>query len=58
VPETREYVEKVGNYEAEFQKKSKSDREAKNDKPKKMKNPPKGGHWITLDGQHIFIEDK
>ncbi len=56
--EIQEYVENVLKYEAEFSKKSKADKNAKAGKPKKVKNLPTGGHWITLDGRHIFIEEK
>lgn len=59
---TKDYVEKVPQYEKEFSEKSKADKAAKDKPPKEM--PPKGmagtlgpGHWITKDGEHIFIED-
>lgn len=54
--EIQEYVENVLKYEAEFSKKSKADKNAKAGKPKRVKKLPTGGHWITLDGRHIFIE--
>jgi membrane-bound lytic murein transglycosylase MltF len=56
--EVQDYVEKVLRYEEEFAKKSKADKSAKMDKAKKIKKLPEGGHWITLQGKHIFIEDK
>jgi len=56
--EIREYVEKVLVYDAEFSKNSKADKTVKSGKPRKIKKLPAGGHWITLDGKHIFIEDK
>lgn len=54
--EIRDYVEKVQKYEKEFSKKSKANKKAKFKKPKKIKSSPESGHWITLDGRHIFIE--
>jgi membrane-bound lytic murein transglycosylase MltF len=56
--EIQEYVDKVLAYDAEFSKKSKADKSEKSGNPRKVKTPPSGGHWITLDGRHIFIEDK
>jgi membrane-bound lytic murein transglycosylase MltF len=56
--EIQEYVDKVLEYEAEFSKKSKADKMAKSGKPRKIRKLPAGGHWITIDGKHIFIEDK
>lgn len=56
--EIQDYVEKVLEYEAEFSKKSKSDKTVKSGNPRKVKKLPSGGHWITLHGRHIFIEDK
>jgi len=55
--EIRKYVEKVTSYEKEFSKKSKANKRAKHKKAKKIKKAPKGGHWVTIDGRHIFIED-
>lgn len=56
--EIQDYVEKVLKYEEEFAKKSKSDKSAKMGKAKQIKKLPEGGHWITLHGKHIFVEDK
>ena len=56
--EIQEYVDKVLEYDAEFSKKSKADKTVKSGEPRKVKRLPEGGHWITLDGKHIFIEDK
>jgi len=56
--ETQEYVDKILEYDAEFSKKSKADKKVKLGEPRKVKKLPVGGHWITLDGRHIFIEDK
>ncbi len=56
--EIQEYVDKVLEYDAEFSKKSKADKMVKSGKPRKIRKLPVGGHWITLDGNHIFIEDK
>lgn len=55
--EIRDYVDSVTAYEKEFAKKSKADKKTKFKKPKKIKKAPEGGHWITLEGRHIFIED-
>lgn len=52
-----DYVDKILKYESEFSKKSKADKHAKSGRPKKVKKLPVGGHWITLHGNHIFIED-
>jgi membrane-bound lytic murein transglycosylase MltF len=56
--EIQEYVDKVLKYDAEFSKKSKADKTVKSGEPRKIKKLPVGGHWITLHGKHIFIEDK
>lgn len=56
--EIQEYVDKVLEYESQFAKKSKADKTVKLGEPRKIKKLPMGGHWITLDGRHIFIEDK
>lgn len=56
--EVQEYVDKVLKFDAEFSEKSKADKTVKSGKPRKIKKLPEGGHWITLDGKHIFIEDK
>jgi membrane-bound lytic murein transglycosylase MltF len=56
--EIREYVDRVLQYDAEFSKKSKADKTVKSGEPRKVKILPRGGHWITLRGKHIFIEDK
>lgn len=55
--EIREYVEKVSAYEKEFSKKSKANKQVKHRKSQKIKKAPKGGHWVTIGGRHIFIED-
>lgn len=55
--EIRNYVDNVMTYEKEFSKKSKADKKTKFKKQKKIKKAPVGGHWITLEGRHIFIED-
>lgn len=56
--EIQEYVDKVLEYELIFSKKSKADKTVKLGQPRKVKQLPDGGHWITLHGKHIFIEDK
>lgn len=56
--EIQAYVDKVLEYDAEFSKKSKADKTVKSGKPRKVRKLPSGGHWITIDGRHIFIEDK
>lgn len=56
--EVQEYVDNVLKYDAEFSEKSKADKTVKSGTPRKIKKLPEGGHWITLDGKHIFIEDK
>jgi membrane-bound lytic murein transglycosylase MltF len=58
VKETQEYVDRVLENEAEFAKKSEADKSVKLGRPRKIKKLPTGGHWITLDGIHIFIEGK
>ncbi len=58
VKETQEYVDKVLEHEVEFSNKSKADKTVKTGRPRKVKKLPPGGHWITLEGRHIFIEDK
>ncbi len=54
--EINEYVENVLKYEVEFSKSSKADKKVKLGSPRRVKKIPVGGHWITLDGRHIFIE--
>lgn len=44
--EAREYVEKILGYEKQFKEKSKANPDAKYD-----------GHWVTIRGRHVFIED-
>ncbi len=56
--ETQEYVDNVLEHDVEFSKKSKADKTVKSGEPRKVKKLPVGGHWITLHGKHIFIEDK
>jgi membrane-bound lytic murein transglycosylase MltF len=56
--EIQEYVDKVLKYDAEFSKKSNADKTVKSGEPRKVKELPTGGHWITLHGKHIFIEEK
>jgi hypothetical protein len=56
--EIQEYVDKVLGSDVEFSKKSKADKTVKSGEPRKVKKLPAGGHWITLHGKHIFIEDK
>lgn len=56
--EIQEYVDNVLKYDAEFSKNSKADKAVKSGEPRAVKEIPAGGHWITLDGKHIFIEDK
>lgn len=56
--QTREYVHTVSGYEREFVKKSKADANAKYKKGKPVDPYPKGGHWVTINHRHIFIEDK
>ncbi len=58
VNEVQEYVDNVLKYEIEFTKKSEADNTVKLGRPREVKKLPKGGHWITLDGRPIFIEDK
>lgn len=57
VREIIDYVDKIFEYESEFSKKSKADKKAKSGRPIKVKKLPAGGHWITLRGNHIFIQD-
>lgn len=57
VEEVQDYVDDVLANSKEFAKKSKADKRAKNKRPKKIKDSPKGGHWITKDGRHILIQD-
>ena len=56
--EIQDYVESVSGYESEFAEKSPADKKVKLGKPRSIKKLPVGGHWITLNGIHIFIEDK
>lgn len=56
--ETQEYFDKVLGYDDEFSKKSKADKKVKSGEPRKVKKLLVGGHWITLHGRHIFMEDK
>jgi membrane-bound lytic murein transglycosylase MltF len=56
--EIQQYVENVLRYDAEFSAKSKADKTVKSGKQRKIKKLPKGGHWVTIHGRHIFIEDK
>jgi membrane-bound lytic murein transglycosylase MltF len=56
--EIQEYVDNVLKYDAEFSKKSRADKTVKSGEPRAVKKLPTGGHWITLEGKHIFIEDK
>lgn len=56
--EIQEYVDYVLKYDTEFSKKSSADKTVKSGEPRKIKRLPGGGHWITLNGKHIFIEDK
>lgn len=55
VQEIIDYVEKVQEYTKAFSKKSQADKNAKFKKPSKIVISPKGGHWITKNGQHILI---
>ncbi len=57
VEEIQTYVQTVKAYEKEFSKKSKANKKAKFKKPKGIKKSFLGGHWITLEGRHIFIEE-
>lgn len=52
-----EHVDKVSRYEPEFSEKSKADKAPKDMPPKGMAGTLGPGHWITKEGQHIFIED-
>jgi membrane-bound lytic murein transglycosylase MltF len=56
--EIQQYVETVLLYDAEFSDKSKADKTLKSGKQRTIKKLPKGGHWVTIHGRHIFIEDK
>lgn len=56
--EIQNYVEEVLAYSEEFSKKSKADKMARDRRPEKIENFPKGGHWITKDGRHILIRYK
>jgi len=58
IKEIQKYVDKVSSYEREFAKNSKADKATKTDKPKKIKKLLEGGHWATVDGHSVFIEDK
>jgi hypothetical protein len=55
--EISDYVDSVLKYESEFAEKSNADKKAKSGRPKKVRRLPTGGHRITLNGNHIFIED-
>ena len=52
--ETRDYVEKIGDFEQKFAKNSKANSNVKFEK----KNTATGGHWVTIHGRHIPIKDK
>ncbi len=55
--ETREYVEKVPVYEAEFTIKSPIDKTIKQRKPRKEPYRCTEGHWVTIDERPVFICD-
>lgn len=55
--EIREYVKKVLEYEKEFSEKSKADKEEKQKEPKPIKRQSGKGHWVTIKGKQVFIED-
>jgi len=56
--EAEDYVEKVLDYESQFASKSQADKAVKTGPPRKVKKLEERGHWITLEGRHIFVEDK
>lgn len=53
--ETREYVEKVLSYEAEFAIKSPADKSKKQKKPGKRQARCTEGRWRTIDDRPVFI---
>jgi membrane-bound lytic murein transglycosylase MltF len=53
--ETREYVEKVLRYEAEFAIKSPADKNKKQKKPRKQQAWCTEGRWRTIDDRPVFI---
>jgi membrane-bound lytic murein transglycosylase MltF len=55
--EIQNYVDLILAYAMEFSKKSSADKTTKVKKPQKIKESPKGIHWITKDGKHIMIGD-
>ncbi|MBI5300155.1 MAG: transglycosylase SLT domain-containing protein [Deltaproteobacteria bacterium] len=58
VKEIGEYVTALGRYEEEFSRKSPADKTWK-DRPSPLETGSEldGGHWITKDGKHIYIEN-
>ena len=53
--ETREYVEKVLRYEAEFAIKSPADKRKKQKRPGKRQAWCTEGRWRTIDDRPVFI---
>ena len=53
--ETKEYVEKVLRYEAEFTIKSPADKNKKQKKPRKQQAWCTEGRWRTIDDRPVFI---
>lgn len=53
--ETKEYVEKVLRYEAEFAIKSPADKDRKQKKPRQKQSWCTEGHWRTIDDRPVFI---
>lgn len=56
--EAEDYVEKILDCETQFASRSKADKTVKAGPPRKVKRLEERGHWITLEGRHIFVEDK
>jgi membrane-bound lytic murein transglycosylase MltF len=55
--ETRQFVDKVLAYQAEFAEKSPADKDLKLKKPIKRTNWCTEGHWVTIDDRPVFICD-
>ena len=53
--ETKEYVEDVLRYEAEFAIKSPADKNKKQKKPRKQQAWCTEGRWRTIDDRPVFI---
>ena len=53
--ETRQYVEQVPLYEAEFALKSPANKNMKRKNPRQAKSRCTEGHWVTIDDRPVFI---